>query len=72
MEKNFLLIIINYKTAFKFKLNENENNAQHMKTMEINTEDIPGKKLLVNLKQSSCSNRKVALMTKHITCNAHL
>lgn len=59
MEKDFLLIMIHYETAFKFKISENK--AQHIKTMEINDEVVSGKKksLLVNWKQSSY--RKVAL-----------
>lgn len=52
MEKDFPLVMINYEIAFKFKLNENKNNAQHRKTMKINAEEIPGKNSLVNLKQS--------------------
>ena len=70
MEKDFPLVMINYEIPFKFKLNENKNNAQHRKTMKINAEEIPGKKSLVNLKQSSY--RKVALKTQHTTCIAHL
>lgn len=33
MEKDFLLIMVNYEIAFKFKVNEN--NVQPMKIIEI-------------------------------------
>lgn len=36
MEKGLLLITVNYEIAFKLEVNENENNIQGMKIMEIN------------------------------------
>lgn len=69
MEKDLLLIMVNHETAFKFKVNENDNNVQYSKTMEISAKMVIGrmrewelKSLLVHLKQSSY--RKIALKTK--------
>lgn len=68
MEKGLLLIMVNHETAFKFKVNENDNNVQYTKTMEISAKMAIGrmqewelKSLLVHLKPSY---RKVALKTK--------
>lgn len=47
MEKGLLLITVNYEIAFKLEVNENENNIQGMKIMEINANVALEKKKII-------------------------